>query len=156
VTIRKIEADALRPSVQVAEKLADSLAIPPEERAAFLKAARAALSPDRLALPIQPVDRAEVAPAPADTTLRPLPSGRSRSCSRTSKAARRSGSSTRGDARGAGAAQTPSSALRLRAHQGAIFKTVGDAVCAAFASAPAALNEPRWTHSTPWWRRTGG
>src|SRR5262245_21836019 len=72
VTIRKIEADAIRPSVQIAEKLAECLAIPPEERAAFLKTARAALSPDHLALSSQPIERPA---APADTTLRPLPSG---------------------------------------------------------------------------------
>src|SRR5262245_36226100 len=38
-TIRKIEADARRPSVQIAERLADVLA--PQDRAAFLHAARA-------------------------------------------------------------------------------------------------------------------
>jgi len=139
VTIRKIEADALRPSVQVAEKLADSLAIPPEERAAFLKAARAALSPDRLALPIQPVDRAEVGPGAADTTLRPLPSG-----TVTFLFTDIEGSTTLWEQhtkamRVALARHNTILRAAVEAHQGAIFKTVGDAVCAAFASAPAAL-----------------
>jgi DNA-binding XRE family transcriptional regulator len=41
ITIRKIEADALRPSIQIAERLATSLKIPLEERAAFVRLARA-------------------------------------------------------------------------------------------------------------------
>ena len=56
MTIRKIEADERRPSRQLAERLAQYLALPAEERAAFLKAARAELSPDRLASPIPPHD----------------------------------------------------------------------------------------------------
>ena len=39
-TIRKVEADALRPSRQMAEKLAEHLAIAPGERAAFIHFAR--------------------------------------------------------------------------------------------------------------------
>jgi transcriptional regulator with XRE-family HTH domain len=40
VTIQKIEAGALRPSRQVAERLADQLGIAPEGRVAFVEAAR--------------------------------------------------------------------------------------------------------------------
>lgn len=40
VTIHKIETDALRPSRQMAEKLADELGIGLEEREAFLRFAR--------------------------------------------------------------------------------------------------------------------
>src|SRR6266508_2277630 len=40
-TIRKLEADERRPSKHVAERLAESLEIPPAERPAFLKFARA-------------------------------------------------------------------------------------------------------------------
>ncbi|MDX1614070.1 MAG: protein kinase [Candidatus Promineifilaceae bacterium] len=43
ITIRKIEAGDLRPSVQIAERLAMSLAVPLEERADFVRLARAAL-----------------------------------------------------------------------------------------------------------------
>src|SRR5262245_2555112 len=50
-TIRKIETDQRRPSRQLAELLADHLAIAPAERVAFLKAARAELALDRLAAP---------------------------------------------------------------------------------------------------------
>src|SRR5690242_4883577 len=41
VTIKKIEADALRPSKQVAELLAEAVGIPANERAAFVRLARA-------------------------------------------------------------------------------------------------------------------
>ena len=43
ITIRKIEADALRPSVQIAERLAMALGIPLEERADFVRLARTAM-----------------------------------------------------------------------------------------------------------------
>ena len=42
ITIRKIEADSLRPSIQIAERLATSLKIPLEERASFVRLARTA------------------------------------------------------------------------------------------------------------------
>jgi len=50
-TIRKIEADARRPSRQVAERLAEALAVPNHGRTAFLQAARGELPMDRLSLP---------------------------------------------------------------------------------------------------------
>jgi serine/threonine protein kinase/DNA-binding XRE family transcriptional regulator len=46
ITIRKIEADALRPSQQIAERLAMALAIPLEERAAFVRLARMSMLAD--------------------------------------------------------------------------------------------------------------
>jgi len=42
ITIRKIEADALRPSVQMAELIAAALNVPEEEQLAFVRLARAA------------------------------------------------------------------------------------------------------------------
>src|SRR5689334_7620594 len=51
VTIRKIESDMRRPSRQIAERLAECLAIPTADWAAFLQAARAELAVDRLATP---------------------------------------------------------------------------------------------------------
>ena len=51
VTIQKIEADERRPSRQVAERLAEQLAIPPDERATFLQSARGEQAADRLAAP---------------------------------------------------------------------------------------------------------
>lgn len=56
VTLRKIEADASRPSRQLAERLADSLAVTPEERPAFLKAARAVYVEEQLAVAAEPLD----------------------------------------------------------------------------------------------------
>jgi ABC-type oligopeptide transport system substrate-binding subunit/transcriptional regulator with XRE-family HTH domain len=54
-TIKKIEADARRPSRQLAKLLADQLLISLEERDGFLAAARAERSIERLALTEQPV-----------------------------------------------------------------------------------------------------
>ena len=53
--IRKIEADERRPSRALAERLADRLAVPAEERAAFLDAARALQATEQLALGSKPV-----------------------------------------------------------------------------------------------------
>jgi WD40 repeat protein/DNA-binding XRE family transcriptional regulator len=52
ITVRKIEADALRPSQQIAERLAMALAIPMEERAAFARLARMASLADRSPPPL--------------------------------------------------------------------------------------------------------
>ena len=52
VTIRKIESDALRPSRQIAERLASCLTIPSTDQPAFLQAARAQRSVDRLGSPL--------------------------------------------------------------------------------------------------------
>ena len=69
--IQKIEADTRRPSRQIAEKLADSLGLDAAERVAFVQAARAERSVDRLALPEQPVEpppRASRSTLPAQLT----------------------------------------------------------------------------------------
>src|SRR5512143_1572658 len=46
VTLRKIEYDDLRPSVQIAERLAMELNIPLEERATFVRLARTEREPE--------------------------------------------------------------------------------------------------------------
>ena len=48
-TIRKWEADERRPSKEVATRLAEVLAVPADDRAAFLKVAGAELAADQLA-----------------------------------------------------------------------------------------------------------
>ena len=48
-TIRKIESDARRPSRDMAERLAEVLELPADERAAFIQSARAELAVDRIA-----------------------------------------------------------------------------------------------------------
>jgi WD40 repeat protein/serine/threonine protein kinase/DNA-binding XRE family transcriptional regulator len=63
--IRMIEADGRRPSKQMAERLADCLALELGERIEFVKAARAELAPDRLTSPLP------ARPAPSET----LPAG---------------------------------------------------------------------------------
>ncbi len=57
--IRKIESDERRPSRQIAGLLAECLGVPPEEREAFMKVARAELRVERLSpatITIQPAD----------------------------------------------------------------------------------------------------
>src|SRR5919202_3881647 len=49
VTIQKIELDARRPSREIALQLAQVLAIPPEEQAAFLQCARGERAAEHLA-----------------------------------------------------------------------------------------------------------
>src|SRR5690349_21718408 len=70
-TIKKIEADARRPSRQLAEILADVLAIPAHERATFLQAARGERGVDELALGASARELSVVS-APSPKTL---PSG---------------------------------------------------------------------------------
>jgi predicted ATPase/transcriptional regulator with XRE-family HTH domain len=64
VTIRKIEQDERRPSRQMAERLADCLAIPAAERAAFIQSGLGQQPVDTLPLPSQPVN-ANRPPRPA-------------------------------------------------------------------------------------------
>ncbi len=56
--IRKIEADERRPSRGLAERLADKLAVPTQDRAAFLAAARSVRSVEKLRVDRVPVDGA--------------------------------------------------------------------------------------------------
>jgi predicted ATPase/DNA-binding XRE family transcriptional regulator len=71
VTVKKIEADERQPSRQLAERFAAILAVPPEERAAFLARARGLLASDQLStagIPgITPVAPG-LAPLPAEQT----------------------------------------------------------------------------------------
>ena len=54
ITLRKIESDDLRPSVQIAERLAMALAIPLDERAEFVRRARAVQSEAAAAQAVTP------------------------------------------------------------------------------------------------------
>src|SRR5688500_2384977 len=56
MTIRKIEGDIRRPSRQIAEILANCLLIPTDERAVFIKAARAELAVEHLPRPTEQID----------------------------------------------------------------------------------------------------
>jgi predicted ATPase/class 3 adenylate cyclase/DNA-binding XRE family transcriptional regulator len=128
-TVKKIETDVRRPSRQMAERLADCLAIPLEERSAFLKAARAELAADRL-----PPDAVPVGPGPAA-----LPSG-----TVTFLFTDIAGSTQLWEQhpQAMPAALARHDAIlrqQIAAHGGQVFKTMGDAVCAAFVTAPDAL-----------------
>ncbi|MBC8074852.1 MAG: helix-turn-helix domain-containing protein, partial [Chloroflexales bacterium] len=71
VTVKKIEADERQPSQQLAERFAHTLAVPPEERAAFLARARGLLPPDHLATagePRSPITLTTPAPLPLEPT----------------------------------------------------------------------------------------
>ena len=59
ITLRKIEAGDLRPSQQIAERLAMALAIPLDERAEFVRQARSVQLPGR---PIEPAPIPQVMP----------------------------------------------------------------------------------------------
>ncbi len=64
VTLRKVEADELRPSGQMARKLAEALELAPEEQAQFVRFARDEAHWDDLALPGR-------APSPPLPTVQP-------------------------------------------------------------------------------------
>lgn len=64
-TIHKIETDLRRPSRTLAERLAAALALAGAERGAFIRSARAAMSPDQLPLPVRPATPAAGEPAAA-------------------------------------------------------------------------------------------
>src|SRR5690349_19027124 len=75
VTLRKIEADERRPSLAIAERLAERLELADDQRLTFLKVARAELAFDRLP-PARPHERASAAPpAPPVPSAPALPSG---------------------------------------------------------------------------------
>src|SRR5262245_15683822 len=74
VTIRKIEADARRPSPTVAERLALHLALPPDQRTIFLQVACAELAVDRLTPPTQIADQPVVQSLSQKSRTLPTPS----------------------------------------------------------------------------------
>src|SRR5262245_3398003 len=130
VTIRKIETDERRPSKQIAERLATYLDIPPADRPAFLQAARAEPGAALSTALTPPPDRT----AP-DTALRPPPTG-----TVTFLFTDIEGSTQLWErhAQAMGVAVARHEALLrdvVTAAGGVIFKLVGDAICAAFASA---------------------
>jgi transcriptional regulator with XRE-family HTH domain len=70
VSIRKFENDTQRPSRQLAELLAQQLAIPPDERATFVQFARQGLD---AAPPVLPLPAQAQLPAPTAPQPRPAP-----------------------------------------------------------------------------------
>src|SRR5262245_33259823 len=134
-TIKKIETDTRRPSRQMAERLAECLAIPADERAAFIKAARADLAAHQLAVATQPV----AAPASPTPTPAAPPAG-----TVTFLFTDIAGSTQLWEQYPAAmpvALARHDRLLReaIESHGGLVFKTVGDAFCAAFGTAADAL-----------------
>jgi predicted ATPase/transcriptional regulator with XRE-family HTH domain len=74
--IQKIEADARRPSREIAALLADTLELAADERVLFIQVARAELSADRLAPPAQSVARGAFVPAQAISSAADTPGQR--------------------------------------------------------------------------------
>src|SRR5215470_3813745 len=157
VTIRHIETDERRPSKQLAARLADSLHVSAEERVAFVQAARGERVVDRLGAPAAGVERSIaggfVLPE-RDTPTLPLPSGTVTFLFTDIEASARLWALN---------PQTMGSAIArhealLRAvitdAGGVVFKTVGDALYAAFASAldavRAAVQGQRAIAAEPW------
>src|SRR5262245_25924815 len=138
VTIRHIETDERRPSKQLAARLADGLQLSPEERSAFLRAARGQLATDRLAAPGAGVERSIArgrAAAERDTPALALPSGTVTFLFTDIEGSTRLWSQ---NPQTMGAAIARHEALLravITASGGVVFKTVGDAIYTAFASA---------------------
>jgi predicted ATPase/class 3 adenylate cyclase len=142
-TIRKIESDERRPSLQVAERLADQLAIGPAERPAFVQASRGERAVSRLD---SPAPASAALPSGTITFLFTGIVGSTRLWEQFPRAM--TAALARHDA-----------ILReiLARHGGSVFKTGGDSFYAAFTDVPEALHAAleaqgallaeRWEHS---------
>jgi len=146
-TVRKIETDERRPSKQIATRLANQLQLAPEGLAVFLKAARAEVGVERLAPPTQFLAPPTIAPAllPRGTVtfLFTDIEGSTQLWERHPQAM--------------GEVIARYEALvrkAITAANGVVFKLIGDAVCAAFASArdamTAVLVAQRALHAETW------
>src|SRR5262245_31373960 len=147
-TIRKIEADARRPSKQIAARLAEQLRLAVDERVAFMHVARAEVGVERLAPPTRTVPQSAFGPVAgwphgSVTFLFTDIEGSTRRWAQQPQAM--------------GAALARHTAIlraAISAAGGVVFKTVGDAVCAAFASAldgvTAARAAQRALGAEPW------
>jgi class 3 adenylate cyclase/DNA-binding XRE family transcriptional regulator len=139
VTLRKIEADERRPSLAIAERLAQRLELTGDERALFCQIARGLLGADRLPPPIPYFATAPSPAAPSPEPTPTLPSG-----TVTFLFTDIEGSTQLWEQH---PQKMPAALARhdailrqvITARGGAVFKTVGDAFHAAFARAPDAL-----------------
>ena len=150
ITIRKIEADELRPSHQVAERLATCLRLEDAERVAFLKTARADVAVDQLPLATAPVASAATPAA--------LPTGTITLLFTDIEGSTRLWEEHPDAMRGALARHDALLRDAVGACGGVVFKAVGDGIHAVFAYAAsaltAALQAQRALEAEPW-ERTG-
>ncbi|HEU5098510.1 MAG TPA: tetratricopeptide repeat protein, partial [Roseiflexaceae bacterium] len=131
--IVKIEADARRPSRQIAELLAEHLGLAADEHVTFLQAVRAELGVDRLAPPTHSVPQLALAPAAA------LPHGTVTFLFTDIEGSTQLWAQHPQQMVAAVARHEALLREAVTAAGGVVFKTVGDAVYAAFASALDAL-----------------
>jgi predicted ATPase/class 3 adenylate cyclase/DNA-binding XRE family transcriptional regulator len=169
MTIRKIEGDLRRPSRQIAERLAECLTIPADQRAAFIKAARAELAVDRLPAPAAeltvhapragPVatsddDDSIVVAELAHPVARALPAGTVTFLFADLPAIPGLWQRDHSVAEAVLARYHTNLRQAVETYDGIVFKSVGDLVCAAFARVPhaveAALASQRTLQSEPW------
>jgi predicted ATPase/class 3 adenylate cyclase len=132
-TIKKLESDERRPSKQLAERLADLLEVAPEERAGFLKTARAEIATDKLDVASVPLE------TPAPAALVNLPSGTVTFLFTDIEGSTQLWSRHPETMRAALACHDALLREAVEHHGGAVFKTVGDAFHAAFSTAADAL-----------------
>ncbi len=155
-TIKKIETDERRPSRQLAERLASCLRLPPEERAAFIQAARAELAADRLAATIQSVVPAQFTPTihAAPSAGAHLPSGTVTFLFTDIQGSTQLWELQRAVMPSALARHNAILHAAITVRGGAVFKTVGDSICAVFVNAPqalaATLDAQRALAAEPW------
>src|SRR5262245_35542772 len=144
-TIRNLEADALRPSKQLAARLAAQLGLSPDAQAAMVGFARGGAATAAAPPPLTPLPSGEHPTQPSGTVtfLFTDIEGSTARWERHKEAMHRS--LARHDAILHEA---------ISAHEGYLFKTVGDAVCAAFArpaaAIVAALDAQRGFHAEGW------
>ncbi len=134
--IRKIEADERRPSRQIAALLAEALAVPEHERDQFLRTARAELAPDQLS---PSIDAVPLTPPIPSVALTSLPSGTVTFLFTDIEGSTRRWEEQPDAMRIALARHDAILRAVIERHNGYVFKTIGDAFCAAFTSAPNAL-----------------
>jgi predicted ATPase/class 3 adenylate cyclase len=140
-TIKSIEADTRRPSRQLAERLANVLALRAEERVAFLKAARAEQNADRLGAPTLMFARAvgELAQSPTVTAAPALPIGTVTFLLTDIEGSTRLWEQHSDAMPAALTRHNTILTEAIAAHQGQVVKTTGDGMLAVFAQATNAL-----------------
>jgi len=140
--IKKIESDERKPSRQIAERLAEVLGVPANQREIFLECARGVQQMDQRSLTRQPAESL-VLPKGIVTVLFTDIEGSTKlweSAPEKMKIALQRHHAILQDA--------------ITSNGGAVFQIIGDAFCAAFSTAPAAISAAataqRSLHQEPW------
>ena len=131
--IKKIEGDERRPSRQIAERLADILAVPASQREIFLKVARGVRLVDQLSLEHKPT-------GPTPIRYSPLPSGTVTFLYTDIEGSTKLAHQTRDAWEALRKRHHVILQTAIEMHHGYVFQIVGDAFCAAFHTAVDALH----------------